>query len=184
MMSFEHHILWRYARLYFLQVATEEIFGYSCTRHSSFDSPPCIFDAMGMSAYAWVYEVWAVVHCEMIVALVLQATISFPHVADYACSRQYLSAYNGYECIFIPALYRYKEAGLGFTADATKDSLSFDEATAMILHLTKLGLINLNSSTRSTYQPLMMLYYYFGTNLTAVVILLYHCFCGRVFVVQ
>ena len=107
-----------------------------------------------MSACVWVYEVQAVVHCEMIVALVLEAIISFPHVAHHVSSRQYLSAYNEYQCIFINALYRYKEAGLGFTANATKDPLSFDVATAVILHLAKLGLINLNSSTTSTYRPL------------------------------
>ena len=62
----------------------------------------------------------------MIVPLVLEAIISFPHAAHHAYSRQYLSAYNGYERIFIPALYRYKEAGLGVTANAAIDPLSFD----------------------------------------------------------
>ena len=30
----------------FLQVAFEELFRCSCTRHTSFDSPPCIFNAL------------------------------------------------------------------------------------------------------------------------------------------
>ncbi|CAH3103387.1 unnamed protein product [Pocillopora meandrina] len=62
------------------------------------------------------------------------AIISLTHVAHHGYSRQYLSAYNGYERIFIPALYRYKDAGLGFTANAIKDPLSFDVATA-VTHL-------------------------------------------------
>ena len=54
----------------FLYVAFEEIFVCPCTRDTSFDSPSCIFNALCVRTCVWVYEVQAVVDCEMSVALV------------------------------------------------------------------------------------------------------------------
>ena len=62
-------------------------------------------------------------------------------------------------------------------AKATKNPLPFDFVTSVILHLAKLGLVNLNSCSRSAYWPPMMIHDSVGTNLTAIVIPIYHRFC-------
>ena len=43
-------------------------------------------------------------------------------------------------CVFIPLSYRNKETGFGPVADAAKDPLSFDVATAVVLRFGKLRL--------------------------------------------
>ena len=63
----------------------EEIFGCSYTRHSTFVSAPCIFNALGVGTCVWVDQVQAVVNSEMTTAHVFQAVASFPHVAQHAC---------------------------------------------------------------------------------------------------
>ena len=105
-------------------------------------------------------------------------------MAHHACTRQYLSVNNGQESFFIPTLYRNKEAGLGFEAKAIKNPLPFDFETTVILHLAKPRLVNLNSCSRSSYWRRMMIHDSVGTNLTAIVIPIYHRFCWLCFVVQ
>ena len=60
-----------------LQVAFKMFFGCSCTGQTSLYST-CIFDALCVSTCVWVYEVYTVVNCEVIVALVVEAIISSP----------------------------------------------------------------------------------------------------------
>ena len=79
--------------------------------------------------------------------------------------------------VFILTLYWDKEAGLGFSAKATKNPPPFDFATSVILHLAKLRLVNLNSCCRSAYWPRMMIHDSVGTNLTVIVIPIHHRFC-------
>ena len=140
----QHHILRRYARLYF----QEDLL------HIAYATTTPV-DSYRRDLWIFLYEVYFVwflsvyfqcAEYERPWALGLRSlgcgslwddysprpvgNHKLSKVAHHACSRQYLSAYNGYECIFIPALYGYKEADA--TANATKDPLSFDVATAVI----------------------------------------------------
>ena len=45
------------------------------------------------------------------------------------CPRQYMSAYDGQECVYIPLPYRIKKADFGFAVDAAVNPLSFDVAS-------------------------------------------------------
>ena len=82
------------------------------------------------------------------------------------------------------ALYQNKEAALGLMAKATKDPLSFDEASSVVLSLAKLRLIDINSRTRTAYWPLLMFYNSVGTNLPATIVLINHHLCWGGSIVQ
>jgi len=88
-----------------------------------------------------------------------------------------VGAYDGQEHVFIPLPHGNKEAGFCLAADAAENPLLFDVATRVELHFAKLGLVNLNSRTWSAYLPRMMIHDSVGTNLSAIVIPIYHCFC-------
>ena len=88
-----------------------------------------------------------------------------------------MGAYDGQERVFIPLPYLNKEAGFRLAADAAEKLLSFDEATAVVLRFAELGLVNLNSRAWSAYLRRMMIHDSVGTNLSAIVIPIYHRFC-------
>ena len=109
-----------------------------------------------------------VVDCKMGIVLVFEEFVSFPLVAHHACPRQYVGAYDGRECVFIPLFfpYRNKEAGFGFAVAAAANPLSFDVATAVVLRFVKqavftLGLdydriiieLNMEWFTSTNYSP-------------------------------
>ena len=138
MKYFEHHILRRYARLYF-QEDLLHIAYVTTTPVGSYRRDLWIF--LYKVYFVWFHIVYF--QCAEYERLCLGLrSLGCGSLWD-DCSPRPVGNHKLNTCrssrifpaiferVFIPALYRYKDAGLGFTANAIKDPLSFDVATAV-----------------------------------------------------